>query len=95
MPSFLLFTLCLLGTWSDVTSHEVHSGVCFLRDVVYMFTSGKVVTYGTPRYFESDFWLTPGMDEVVLNWIFLIMMHKTSHFSALQAICHFFSAVSQ
>ena len=32
------------------------------------------------------------MDEVVVsNWIFLFLMHKTSHFSALKAICHFFS----
>ena len=27
----------------------------------------------------------------MLNWFFLFVMHKTSHFSALKAICHFFS----
>ena len=44
-------TKVLLGSWSDYTSQEGHSGVCFLRDVINMLTPGKVATYGDSQVF--------------------------------------------
>ena len=62
----------------------------FLEMLFTCLLQEKLLLMVSPRYFESDF-VVLAMDEVVVsNWIFLFLMHKNSHFSALKAICHFF-----